>query len=309
MSDEHEAIARILRAAAQATHLDLTQNQPWLQEKTETVEFHIGDDPIDADADAQHVFADAVFTHPECDDVRIKAVIGEEEEHPQSAIDIGDRVIVVDPLDGSKPWAIARIGFAVAGICLRKIGATEWAIDGAIIATSTDVFTLYGERDLRCGSLWREASTDVSWQSATPENLLFPPTLATVGYKPEDRKRSTPIFEQLADWSIVTLGGNPLTPYVVTGALTATMTTRRSTTWDTLGVLMASATDAVVGTIDGVVLGGDFRQLFAQVTISGANASPIPELIVAKTLARYLELVDAVKRANFDPEVNNHIEP
>jgi hypothetical protein len=303
----YNAVARVLRDAARATIVDLTQNQPWQQTVVETVDFHIGDDPIQADKVAQTVFAATVYAHPDCSELRIVAVVGEEEAKYLVTPDIGDRVIVVDPLDGSKPWAMARIGYCVAAICLLLVAKDTWAIEGAILATTTDVFTLRGDRDLSYGLLYREPDSDVSLQSTTPENDNFPPSLATVAYKPDDRARCYPIFARLPEWSIITLGGNPLTPYVITAALTAVLTTKKSTTWDTIGVLMASATDAIVGTIDGQILGGDFRQLFAQVALSGPNASNIPELVVAKTLARYLEIVDAIRESGYDPAVNNEV--
>ena len=304
---EQSALAQVLREAARATILDLTQNQPWQQTAVEKVEFHLGDDPIEADAQAQQIFSSAVFSHSDAKRLRIVDVVGEEETALLHVPRSGDRVIVLDPLDGSKPWAMARTGYCVAAICLRLNSENVWQIDGAILATPTDVFSLRGDRDLRYGYLAQDPLSDVSIQSTTPENPLFQPSLATVAYKPNDRSRSLPIFNELPDWSIITLGGNPFAPYVITGALTATMTTRKSTTWDTLGVLMASATDAVVGTIGGKVLGGDFRHLFAQVALSGSEASPIPELIVTKSMDRYSELVEAVRRSGFDPSVNNNI--
>lgn len=305
--EEQDSVARVLRDGARAVIADLTQNQPWQQVAVETVDFHIGDDPIAADKQAQEVFESAIYPHPAADGLRIVAIVGEEEAKYLHKPAINDRVIVLDPLDGSKPWAMARIGYCVAAICLRLAEGAEWQIDGAILATPTDVFTLRGDRDLRYGFLTQDPDDDISIQSTTPENDLFQPSLATVAYKPEDFARTLPIFRQLPEWSIITLGGNPLTPYVITGALTATMTTRKSTTWDTVGVLMASATDAIVGTLDGRILGGDFRQLFAQVALTGSKASPIPEIIVAKTRERYDELVEAVRRSEFDPEINNRL--
>jgi hypothetical protein len=308
MNPTYNAVARVLRDAARATILDLNQNQPWHQTVLETVEFHIGDDPIQADANAQTAFASTVFDHPLCVELRIVAVVGEEASKYPVEPRIGDRVIVVDPLDGSKPWAMARFGYCVAAICLL-LKEDGWVIEGAIIATSTDAFTLRGDRDLRYGQLDSNPDTDIALQSATPENPNFQPSLATVAYKPDDFARCLPIFRELPGWSKITLGGNPVTPYVITAALTAVMTTKKSTTWDSVGILMASATDAVVGTVSGQVLrGSDFRQLFAQTAVSGANASLIPEIIVAKTMARYLEIVDAVKRSGFNPEDNNKFE-
>lgn len=307
IAKERGAVAGLLRVCARAVITDLTQNQPWQQVVLETVEFHLGDDPIAADAQAQKVFEDAVSSSTYATLLRIIAVVGEEHIDSIPTPAIGDRVIVLDPLDGSKPWATARIGYCVAALCLRWAGSGRWEIDGAILATPTDVFTLWGDRDLRYGFLDHDADADVSLQSATPENHLFAPSIASVAYKPEDFARTLPIFLELPGWSKITLGGNPLTPYVVTAALTAVITTRKSTTWDTVGVLMASATDVTVGTLDGRVLGGDFRQLFAQVALTGGEASPIPELIVAKTLARYSEVVNAVRASGFDPNQNNTV--
>jgi hypothetical protein len=133
--------------------------------------------------------------------------------------------------------------------------------------------------------------------SVVPEADVLERTIAAVAYKPRDRAAMLPIVEQLAEWASISLGGNPVAPYVITGRLTAVITLKPTSTWDSVGTLMVAATDAVVGDHDGRRLSGpDFRGLFAQVLLTG-NVTPIPKLIAAKSVEAYEAVVEAVRRA------------
>lgn len=107
-------------------------------------------------------------------------------------------------------------------------------------------------------------------------------------------------MKHLPQWSLLTLGGNPMTVHVVASGLTAAITLKRSSTWDAVGILMATATDAVVGNLEGtVVSGATFRDLFAQVLVTG-NVEAIPAMIVAKNLDRFKEVAAAVQAAGIE---------
>lgn len=298
MTDARNAmIAELLRATARATMITLLRSDGLRRLALEENAFHHGDDPLEVDSEAQTTFERAAAAHFAYHELGIVAIVGEEAIRDIKDVADGQRVIVVDPLDGSKPWALARMGFCVAAICLRRRGE-GWEIEGAIIATPTDAFTLLGEQDVRWGLLHESPTFDVSLASALPENEhLGPRSWAAVAYKPVDRRLAQPIVDQLPEWSFISLGGNPWFPWVIAGGLTAAVTLKESSTWDAIGILMAVATDAVVGNHEGTVASGAaFRQLFAQVLLTG-NVTPIPKMIVAKNMDCFVELVDAIARA------------
>jgi hypothetical protein len=293
-------IAELLRVACRSTMSTLLRSDGLRRLALEENAFHHGDDPLEVDREAQTTFERAAAAHYAYHQLGIAAIVGEEAIRDIADVVEGQRVLVVDPLDGSKPWALARMGFCVAALCLRR-HSDGWQIEGAIIATPTDAFTLLGEQELRFGLLDQSPASDVSLASALPENQhLGPRSWAAVGYKPADRKLAQPIVDQLPAWSFISLGGNPWFPWVVAGGLTAAVTLKASSTWDAIGILMAVATDAVVGNHEGtVVSGAAFRQLFAQVLLTG-NVTPIPKMIVAKNMDCFLEIVDAIGRAEVE---------
>jgi hypothetical protein len=90
------------------------------------------------------------------------------------------------------------------------------------------------------------------------------------------------------------IGGNPVTPYVVTAGLTVALTLRPQVNWDAIGILLASKTDAVIGALDGTILVHEtFRELFERVLLRG-NARAIPAMIVAKNRDRFDETVERI---------------
>jgi hypothetical protein len=104
-------------------------------------------------------------------------------------------------------------------------------------------------------------------------------------------------LREIPDGAFLTIGGNPVTPYVVAGDLTAAITWRAQHTWDAIAILMATKTDAVVGNLDGdVVSGTAFSDRFNQVVLT-RNARLIPPMIVAKSRNRFDQLVGVVERA------------
>jgi fructose-1,6-bisphosphatase/inositol monophosphatase family enzyme len=298
--DPRELIADLLRQAARATVRYASLSEGFEHLASAEDEFNHGDDALEADKQAHAVFEKTAAQHPAFNLLRIRAVVGEERilrSFPD--LKFGDRVIVLDPIDGTAPWVIARTGFCTAALCLVWESTGRWEIDGAVIATPTGCFTLIGTRELRYGPLGSEAARDGKVTSVLPENPAIARSIAAVCYKPKDRELAQPLLTFLPTWSHITLGGNPFFPWVVTGALTAAITIKWSSTWDAVGILMAAATDAVVGDHEGTVVSGDtFRGLFAQVLLTG-NVTPIPPMIVAKNMEAF-EIVAAAATESWE---------
>jgi hypothetical protein len=284
---------RLLRCAAAGTVRLLELTSGWDVLTVAEGSFHHGDDPIVADEQAHAEFTRLAMQHPAWQLLRIVAIVGEENIVEPPAMTPGQRLIVLDPLDGSRPWALFRMGYCVAALLLVCDAAGCLKVESAIVATPTYTFTLAGADGLFFGRTQAPPDQDIRVESAVPENLVMEPTLACVAYKAADRERAQPMFDRLPDWSIVTLGGNPVTPYVVTGQLTAAITTKPSSTWDAIGILMATSTDAIVGDLEGTIVSGStFRELYGRVLLS-QNVTTIPPMIVAKNLDRYQELKEA----------------
>lgn len=290
-----ELSASVLRHAAAGVLRFLESSDGWDHLALTEGEFHTGDDPIEADRDAHSEFARFAALHPAYQDLRIWDIVGEENiVTVPPRLPAGARVIVLDPLDGSGPWAMIRSGYCVAALVLLADADGELMVESAIVAGPVHTFTLVGESDLRFGSTFSSPRKDISLLSTLPESEWIPPSLALTGYKTTDRKVTTEIMSRLADWSIITLGGNPVTPYVVVGGLTAAATLRPQCTWDAVGILMCTATDAVVGSTDGLIVSGStFRRLFGRVLLTG-NVRAIPPMIVAKNADRYRAVSEAI---------------
>ncbi|MFT3876742.1 MAG: inositol monophosphatase family protein [Propioniciclava sp.] len=268
-------------------------------------QFHTGDDPIIADKDTHLQFEERLRKSQFWPDLNIWGVVGEERIVQQPKyFTPGARVIVVDPLDGSTAWAMARQAYCVAALSLLAGRDRRLALECAVISTPVHTFTYsaesaefcYGPTSASKGDAEAEIY-DYLIQSTVPETDVRPRSLAFNGYKKQDRKFALELMRELSDWDILTMGGNPFTPYVALGNLTAVMNTRAQCTWDALGTLMCTATDAVVGTIDGTVVdGGAFNTLFNKVALEG-NVKLIPPMIVAKNMDAFNIVSDAAGKA------------
>ncbi len=291
-----ELSASVLRYAAQGVLRSLENSNGWRQLGLAEDQFHTGDDPIVADAEAHAQFERLAQTHPAYQELRIWGIVGEENiVRIPPRMEPGARIIVLDPLDGSRPWAMIREGFCVAALVLLTGPDGKLELESAIVAGPTYTFTLVGDDDLRFGNTFGGPRDDVALLSTLPENELIDPSLALTGYKTRDRKAVLSIMERLSHWSVITLGGNPVTPFVVVGGLTAAVTLRPQCTWDAIGTLMCTATDAAVGSLDGrMVSGSTFRSLFNIVLLTG-NVRAIPPMIVAKNQERLFEVAEAVR--------------
>ena len=261
-------------------------------------EMHLGDDPIQADEDSQEVFARVFSGHPAYRDLKVRDIIGEERLKPAPDLAPGERLLVLDPLDGSTQWAMVRAGYCVAAMLFTARPGSRIELESAIIANPTHTFTLVAGDPLRFGPTYGKSDDDGYLLSCQPDNGVVIPSVAFTGYKPKDRRSVLTLVGQLPGWSFLTIGGNPVTPYVVAGGLTAAVTIRNQTPWDAVGILMCSKTDAVVGSLDGTVMGHrDFEQLFNKVALTHDDTRPIPPMIVAKNERSFEQIAIAVARA------------
>lgn len=304
-TSEADVCATALRFAAQGALRYLETSQAWQQMTLAEGQFHTGDDPIVADSEAHVEFERSLRAHPAWHDLHIWGVVGEENirEVPK-VYRVGTRVIVLDSLDGSTMWAMMRQGYCVAALSLLAGQDGLLKLECAIVATPVHTFTLDGDGGLRFGPTFEGPELDSLMLSTVPESPLLPPSLAINGFKHRDRPFILGILSRLSDWNAVTIGGNPTNPYVVMGSLTATVNTRYQCTWDALGILMCTATDAVVGDCEGTAVAGPaFRDLFNRLLLEG-NVKCVPPMIVAKNLDRFQEVAAAVTEipfTNHDP--------
>jgi len=301
-----EALCQALRACSTQTMAFLCKSDGWRTLTLEEGVFHTGDDPIEEDDSAQKVFEQLMENYESRHgDLRIHSILGEEANRPVPTLNPNERVILLDPLDGSKTWAACRSNFCVALLALRADATGHPRLETAMITTPLHVFTFVPPNKLYLGQLGGSAQTDALVSSVTPEaaGLLFAeantPFLAVNAYKARERKSLLAIAAALPDWHIITTAGNPVTPYVVTGGVTAALTLRSSTNWDAIGVLMAAATDAVVRQAnDGaVVYGPAFAERFNQILVEG-HVYAIPPMLVAKSQARSDQVFEALSKAH-----------
>lgn len=300
------ASSRLLLDAAHATLTYLASSQNWERVALAEGAFHTGDDPIHADLEAHSVFERHLRGRDTSVADSIYAVVGEESiQHiPLDQLMPGARVVVVDPLDGSTQWAIFSHAYCVAAYCLVVGDEGRLRLESAIVANPQHSFTWRADRE---GFEFRTTRSDdsnvVVTQSAVAENPLLPPTLSFTGFKTKDRPAALSIAGILDDWQMMLIGGNPVTPYVISGGLTVALTLRPQASWDAVGILLASKTDAVIGALDGTLLDHEtFRTLFEKVVLEG-NVRRIPALVVAKSRARYDEVVERLA-----PLVNAELE-
>lgn len=289
-----------MRHAAMRTLASLEMSTGWKKLFLAEGELHLGDDPIQADEDAHREFSRALMSHPAADHLRIQDVVGEERLGPIPPLASGQRLVVVDPLDGSSQWAMVRAGYCVASLMLVADSAGRLRFESAIVSNPTHTFTLIAGEPLTFGPTYGRSSEDIVVLSCLPENEVVPPSIAFTGYKPKDRGSMLALVGHLPRWSFLTIGGNPVTPYVVAGGLTAAVTIRSQATWDAIGILMCAQTDAVVGDLDGSIRSGnDVLAKFNHVTLT-SNTRPIQPMVVAKDEKHFTELVEAIGKARND---------
>lgn len=301
--------ATALRFAAQETLKYLETSEAFEQFQLAEGQFHTGDDPIVADSEAHEHFESALRRHPAFSELRIWGVVGEERiVPPPSSLNAGTRVVVLDSLDGSSTWTMLRQGYCVAALTLTANGRGQLEFECGVIANPVHSFTLRGGY-LTFGPTFHGPADDILMTSTLPENPLRRESLAINGYKARDRDFIVALMTELPEWDIVTLGGNAATPYVVAGGLTAVVNTRPQCTWDALGVLFATVTDAAVGDTEGtLVKGPDFVRRYNRLLLAG-NVRCIPPMIVAKNETRFHEIAEAIDRAAERAPLPNFLEP
>lgn len=195
-----------------------------------------------------------------------------------------------------------RRALAHSNLLVGSSGRLE--LESAIVANPQHSFTWRADKSGFELRTTRTSDGPVAvTQSVVSESPLLSPTLAFTGFKTKDRPATLDIAKTLDDWQIMLIGGNPVTPYVVSSGLTAALSLRPQASWDAVGILLASKTDAVIGALDGTLLHHEsFRTMFEQVVLEG-NVHLIPALVVAKSRARYDELIERLA-----PFVNSELE-
>ena len=130
-----ELTASVLRYAAQGVLRYLETSDGWRQLALAEGQFHTGDDPIVADAEAHKRFENLAAAHPAYADLRVWGIVGEENILTiPPGLAPGARVIVLDPLDGSGPWAMIRAGYCVAALALLAGSDGTLSFECAIVA-------------------------------------------------------------------------------------------------------------------------------------------------------------------------------
>lgn len=288
-----ERSADVLRGGARATLRYLATSHGWDRIALAEGEFHTGDDPIKADREAQRVFEQYVYANHHLIDNSVYDIVGEESIRAlPGEFEPGTRVIVVDPLDGSTQWAIFSHAFCVAAYCLVADADRSLKLESAVVATPQHTFTWRADAvGFEFRPLHPENAAPIVTQSAVEETPYVTPSIAFTAFKPKDRKAAVQLMEAFGDWNVMPIGGNPVTPYVVTSGLTAAVTLRPQAGWDAVGILLASSASAFIGTLDGTRISpATFHGLFERVVLEG-DVRLVPALIVAKSEERYDEIV------------------
>jgi hypothetical protein len=291
-------IRKLLIGAAQATLRHLQSSDGMDRIRLAEGQFHSGDDPIRADLDAHNVFQSAVWEYENRTGERtVYAVTGEERPVaiPES-LSPGARIIIVDPLDGSAQWSIFRSAFCVAAYSVIADADGRLNLEAAVIADPGRYYYWSESEGVQMGTSFEKPGRTIRIASVVPENGYDTPSIAFTGFKPKDRKALVQIGEEFSDWNIINIGGNPVTPYVLTGSLTAAVTLRPQASWDAIGILMATETDAVVGAIDGTLVHRQrFRNTYDRIVVAG-NVRRVPAMIVTKSQERFREITEKLIR-------------
>lgn len=257
-------------------------------------QFHSGDDPIRVDEEAHSVFDNALLRAEERYGRRtIYAIAGEEKLATiPDDLNPGVRVVIVDPLDGSAQWSMFRSAFCVAAYSLIADGDGKLRLECAVLTDTSRYYVWSKFRGVRMGLRGDSPDRRIRLDAIVDENGYDTPSIAFTGFKPKDRSALLRVATSFDEWNIITIGGNPVTPYVLTGSLTAAVTLRPQATWDAVAILMATQTDAVVGALDGTIANPySFQDIFQEVALTG-NVRRVPAMIVAKNHRRFEEVVE-----------------
>jgi hypothetical protein len=291
-------IRELLIEASQATLRHLQSSDGMDRIRLAEGQFHSGDDPIRADLDAHEVFEDVVRDYENRVGERsVYAVTGEERPVAiPERLEPGVRIIIVDPLDGSAQWSIFRSAFCVAAYSVVADADGALNLEAAVIADPGRYYYWSESEGVHMGISFEKTDRTIRIASIVPENGFDTPTIAFTGFKPKDRRALVQIGEEFKDWNIINIGGNPVTPYVLTGSLTAAVTLRPQASWDAIGILMATETDAVVGDLEGTLVHRrQFRRTFDRIVVAG-NVRRVPAMIVAKSDVRFNEVSEKLLR-------------
>lgn len=288
--------ASAMRLAAMKTLQHLETSRGWARVTLQEGELHPGDTPVQADYEAHHKFSSVINNHVASAQLSIDDIVGEEKilKAPPT-VPPGHRLIVLDPLDGSTQWMMIRTGHCVSALMLLADETGRLRVESAVVVNPVHAFTLVNNV-LTMGPTNGTSDDDIVLTSCLPDTL-GEPSLAITGFKSKDRGSFRALLAELDGWGFLSIGGNPVTPYVIAGSLSACVTWRPQYTWDAVGILMATYTDAVVGNLDGDrVTGPAFATAFNDIVMT-QDARVIPPMIVAKDLERFEAVVAAMERA------------
>jgi fructose-1,6-bisphosphatase/inositol monophosphatase family enzyme len=278
-----EATVRHLQASDGMERITIAEGQ-----------FHSGDDPIRVDKEAHAVFDGALRRAEERNGRRtIYAIAGEEQLAAiPDGLGPGIRVVIVDPLDGSAQWSMLRSAFCVSAYSLIADQNGRMRLECAVLTDTSRYYVWSHAKGVRMGLRGDAPDRRIRLDAIVDENGLDAPSIAFTGFKPKDRPALLSVAKSFNEWNLITIGGNPVTPYVLTGSLTAAVTLRPQATWDAVGILMATQTDAVVGALDGTIVNPySFQDIFQEIALTG-NVRRVPAMIVAKNQRRFEEVVE-----------------
>lgn len=299
MKDLAQDGARAMRYAAMETLRRLETSTGWSKVKMAEGQFHPGDIPVQADYDSHDAFVNYLEFHPAYPNLDVQNVVGEENLlRGQFRMRPHHRAVLLDPVDGSTQWAMIRTGHCVSAMMLIADAQGSVSVESAIIANPVHTFTLLHNGVSMMPTFGKDE--DQLILTSCLDEMLSAPAFGITGFKSKDRGSFRALLRSLPTWDCLTIGGNPVTPYVFAGGLTAAITWRPQYTWDAVGILMACYTDAVVGDLDGnIVKGKEFTSRFNFIGLD-RNSKVIPPMIVAKNVDRYGEVVTGIQQARLD---------
>lgn len=287
-------------AAVRCALDELLARRPWDPDDfLLTPEGHIGDPAARLDA----------LTHREIERVvRLyfpDAWVWGEEAMSTAAVRVGEVLVLADSMDGTEPGLCLTHGFAAVVMAYERLREDRWRLLAASIATSNHlVATLIEGRVLVLGQFGRDLSDDMPVASIYPTQAAPGRALrvAVVGAKPEARKEMWRVDEALPDDAVLFgLGGNPVLPGLILGALDAVICLHPQTPWDAALAPFASTADASVSLLSGdLVSHENLLNLFSELRLAD-NLRSIPPLVIARDEQTVLRVVDALQRAGFWP--------
>lgn len=216
----------------------------------------------------------------------------------------GALAIDIDAIDGTRPYRTIGLGWCVVLHALLKYG-DRWRHEAAVIMGENGRY-LFADRNWQVSVGDTFIAPYLQYDNneivvTDPGELLddIPPTLAIVGAKSKDRLIWTPIIEYLPNWTIFTVGGNPIARGFITEELCATILFEHTTVFDSIFVPIVAAVGYKVSLLSGTEIPLDELREWWDFIGFGNDAKIIPPIIVSRS--EFLEeLVNAVRSSGLD---------